>query len=83
MNRKESVNLQLNKELEILVKGEYSEFADGEIFEVESIDLIKGDNYNLLDWANATMARIIARDQQKYTDIFVVLEELCLEKIKN
>ena len=97
---KETVNLILNDELEISVKGIYTEeerdvfyLSNGDPghqgtpaeFLIEKIQIDKGNILNLIDWCNDQLNQQISvyRNSKYYSDIYVILEELCLYKIKN
>jgi len=97
---KETVNLILNNELEISVKGIYTKgerdilyLSNGdpgyqgtpEEFLIEKIHIEQGNILNLIDWCNDQLNQQISiyKKSNFYTDIYVILEELCLYKLKN
>ena len=54
-------------------------------FIIEKIQIDKGNILNLIDWCNDQLNQQISvyRNSKYYSDIYVILEELCLYKIKN
>lgn len=85
---KQSLNIELSKELWIFVEGIYTKRDEStgkpSEFDIQDIEITKGDVYNLIYYCNGACNDLLTQDLSIYKrDLWVMLEEFCLEKLEN